>query len=691
MFQNLIRLVLSAGLVVTLATGTALADKFEWDEITEDDWSVSQDSAQGIFDAVMLFEKLAVDHKDFEGGRFKRTMYRRIRILGTEGRKWADVEAPFLAPDQDIKEIQGRTILRDGTVVPLDKDKIIEEQVFKAQGEKYTLHTFSLPGVTDDCIVEYMIRYELKTYAGEWIIQKDIPLMRFEMKWVIPEMHLNTLGGFLDFAADRITPNYLWLNTFSDIDVKQLPDLKKPKWLELSCGFVPAFEGEPFTVPDKALKTKLYTYYGSRVPPETYWGEQGRGLVRILSEYCRKNKRVKKVVQRFNELPNADAKIAAAYNWLRDSLLNLTHFDLWEWEGHRRVKIDPKKIEDIDDLFKYRYGYSIDIDAAFVDMLREMNIDARYCYAKDRFDDLFVMEAKYWQLDRSLVAVPQAPGEYKFYTVGHACTPIETVPWFLEGVQTLIGGGNELMVSIPFSPADFSITQTTYEVEITEDLEAFATASSRMTGHDARGVRMELLDEDTADFADMLSENAEALYPDAVLDSLSVEQWDDISQPVLMHCHLTYPDLTTAGSRVLLKPFAFCTSVENPFYAPERKTAVLFDYAHKLEESAFIVLPEGYTVEALPNDTSFANRIGSCTIGFQNMGDKILAQRFFVLNRPFWGVTDYPDVQALFQARKDLSGQVVVLTEGSDDEVDVVPTPGATPATSGTEGEETGL
>ncbi|MBD3402964.1 hypothetical protein GF420_08710 [candidate division GN15 bacterium] len=462
-----------------------------------------------------------------------------------------------------------------------------------------------------------------------------------------------------------ITPNYVWLNTHSPIKVDQLPNLKAPEELKIICGFVPAFKSEPHTVPDKALKSKLYTYYGSRVPPATYWGQKATDLIEFLDDFSDDNKRLRKVVERFADLPTDEAKIAAAYNWLRDSILNLNYFDLVEWDDGRRKSKEPDDIETADDLFKHRYGWRTDIDKAFADMLREMNIDARYCYAKDRFDDLLVTDAKYWQLDRSLVAVPTAePGKYTFYTVGRACTPIEKAPWFLEGVQALIGGGRDLMVPIPFSPPDYSITQTMYNVEITEDLEAFGTMSSRLTGHDAYGVRITLVDEDTADFAGLLKEETEASYPDAKVDSITVDQLDDLTEPVLVACQLTYPELTTAGSRILLKPFDYCSSVENPFYAPERKNAILFNWAYELKESAHLVLPEGYVIEALPADTTFENVTGRCMIGFQQMGNTVVAQRFFRLKHPFWNVADYPALQELFQARQDLSGQVVVLKEG---------------------------
>jgi hypothetical protein len=661
--RGLVALVLAA---VTCGPA-AVADDFEWDEISNEDWAVGPDSGKGIFDAVMLFEKVTADHKKLMKSDLKHSVYRRIRIIGATGREWADVEVPFLNLDQKVKEIRGRTVLPDGSTVEFDKTKIREKETFKSKGQKYTQVSFSLPGVSEDCIVEYYIRYDLDSYTAEWIIQKDIPLLRFELNWILPTFNFTVTEEIEEELRDLVTPNYLWLNTHSPIDVQQLPNLKAPERLVVSCGFVPAFKAEPFALPANSLKTKLYTYYGSRVPPPTYWGREAADLEKMSRDFCKKNKELRRIVQRFADLPTDEAKIEAAYNWLRDSILNLSAYDLVEYENGVRKKLTPKDIADVNDLFKYRYGWRPDLDKALVDMLREMNIDAKYCYAKDRFDDLFVSEAKYWQFDRSLVAVPlPQPGKYSFYAVGHEVTPFRSVPWYLEGVQVLLGGANDLMAVVPFSGPDYSTSEINYSVSILDDLSTDAVMQARLTGHDARDVRVTLLDADSTDFAPLLASETEERYRNAKVDSIVVDQLNDITSPVVVSCRLSYPDLTTVGTRLLLKPFDFCTIADNPFSAPERKTVVLFDYACQLNETAFITLPTGYQLQALPHDTSFENEIGRCVVGFQQNGNSVVAQRFFTLNHPFWGAADYSRIQALFQARQAFSGSIVVLQQVED-------------------------
>ena len=58
------------------------------------------------------------------------SIYKRIKILSNEGRKWGDVTIPFFNKEQQIEHIQGRTILSNGKIIPLDNSKIFEKDIF---------------------------------------------------------------------------------------------------------------------------------------------------------------------------------------------------------------------------------------------------------------------------------------------------------------------------------------------------------------------------------------------------------------------------------------------------------------------------------------------------------------------------------------------------------------------------------
>lgn len=113
--------------------------------------------------------------------------YYRIKILTDEGKKYADVEVPYLAGypiNGRVTDISARTIQPDGTIVPFD-GKIYDKILLKGGGLRLRAKTFSLRNVQAGTIIEY--RYQRRWTAmllmnTLWGIQRDIPVLRARMR-----------------------------------------------------------------------------------------------------------------------------------------------------------------------------------------------------------------------------------------------------------------------------------------------------------------------------------------------------------------------------------------------------------------------------------------------------------------------------------------------------------------------------
>ena len=113
----------------------------------------------------------------------------------------------------------------------------------------------------------------------------------------------------------------------------------------------------------------------------------------------------------------------------------------------------------------------------------------------------------------------------------------------------------------------------------------------------------------------------------------------------------------------MLKPFELMTSMDNPFVDPDRKVGIMFRFAHCLTESASFILPQGYFLEALPENERFENGAGLCRTTYSQAGDTLRVDRTFALKAAFISTQDYSKVQDLFRARVDFSSRIAVLTE----------------------------
>ena len=632
---------------------------YKWDPITEAEWALAPDSASDIFDAVVIFQRVGADDKKIQKYKFYRTIYTRIRILANSGREWADVDVPLFDADQKVEKISARTVLRDGTEIELTEDNIFEKEVVKTNEVKVKRRAFSIPGVTDDCIVEYYIKIRMTSPTEEWVLQQDIPVLEAEMLWTMAELVGSMTAEDLKQIRKYFTPNYFWINARVRPTIERIPEGDSPKKLRFTFKNVPAYESVPYSVPDKALKMKLFCYYSTDQPYSTYWGEQSLDVARWYEKFADKDKKAKELVKQWEGLATEEEKIAAAYCWVHDSILNLTYLDYRDDKGEIA---ETKEIKTCDDILKHRYGSRTRISYLFCRLLTLMDIPAKPIFAKDRYDDLFVREAKYWQMDQSLVVVDHARGQ-RFYAPGNPYTPCGMVPWYCEGIEGLMCGQAEYLTVVPFSDYTKTSMDYDYAFQFNDDLEPIGKLVAGWTGHAGRYIRMDLYDEDSSDFVSLLEDRMDDVLPAAEFDSLLARNADTHDDTVWVTANLSYPGLMPVSGRIMLKPFELMTSMDNPFVDPDREVGIMFRFAHCLTESASFILPQGYFLEALPENERFDNGVGFCRTSYSQAGDTLRVDRTFGLKAAFIATQDYSKVQDLFRARVDFSSRIAVLTE----------------------------
>ena len=663
--------VLFAAWCLPVAEAVAFDPPLVFEPVTDADWAIVQDTAKGIQDAVMVFERVVIDdsglrritYKQLTSARCYRVLYRRVRILGASGRKWADVDVPRLHEEQKIESILGRTVQRDGTITLLQPDQIHEKEVVKTDDEKVKQTSFSIPGATDDCIVEYIITLKMPFRGTYWVIQKEIPLRAFTFDWKLANADMDQAVYDIiraDPTMDFTVPNYLWLNPNGAQKITTLPSKEKPEILRFETDNVPAFEQEPSPMPDNSVKESLICYSGTDVGTAAFWGAYSVSEAKELTSFCEKEKKVKEIAAQFSALPDTTARIEAAYDWVQKNILNLTYLDLRDKNDSTKIR-EAESRRSIEDVLKLGYGTRRDIDKLFWKLLRVMGVEAKYLHVDDRSDDLFVEKAKYWQFDRSLVAVPIGKSDFRFYAPGHVCTPSGLVPWFLEGVTGLMLDADEYFVTVPFSEAGATSVNSHASYTLTDELVVKGAVRAEFTGQEARTLRMAIFDEAPSTHFDNLKEEIDQAFPGAEFETIEYENFDSLYQPFVLKMGVKYPPVEQVGDKILIKPCDYISESKNDFVKAQRLGPVLFRNASTFMETAEFTLPEGWQVDALPGDTTYQNKVGACAAGFARSDAGFTVTRTFSLAGPYWLVSDYAAVRRLLQACEDMSARIVVL------------------------------
>src|SRR5271154_7200438 len=125
-------------------------------------------------DAPAIILQRRVDRDD-NGGRAHEDNYFRIKILKEEGRKYADVEMPFIRGVTNVRNIKARSIRPDGSIADFDGN-VYERYVVKGRGLKVLVKTFTFPDVRVGSILEYFFTLDLNgnLFDSRWILSSDL-------------------------------------------------------------------------------------------------------------------------------------------------------------------------------------------------------------------------------------------------------------------------------------------------------------------------------------------------------------------------------------------------------------------------------------------------------------------------------------------------------------------------------------
>ncbi len=650
-------------LAVSLPAITSHAQQFAWDPITEADWRAAEDAPSSDVGATMIFERVVADDSLLVHDRTYLTVYRRILIHNADGRKWADVTMPYVHKQQTVEAVAARTVRPDGSSTNLGQSEIRDTEVVKGKGVKIKATAFAIPGVTDNCIIEYYMRYRLPDSNRRWIVRKEMPLLNGEYRWRYyrgAELEQEALDVM---ASWKITATYMMVNSNTIVTPFAYPDRVQQTEYRFQAHDVPAYMEEPYALPDAARLPQVRFYYLRGGAAEEFWNGTAKVVEDEIKKQMRATAEVNRTCGNFKKADSDDAIACEGYCWVQENVRNTSY---------ARRSRSCRDSKTVDDIIKAKCGSQGDINTLYLAMMRKLGNDASIAYVVDRDEGSFVPAAKFWQFDRSLVAWRQADGAYRFMSPGDAYLEPGDVHWLNEGATAFVvrrEKGNDSayeLVAVPYSPPDSN--STTRTVALALDLErskATGVVSETRTGHAARDVRLACHELTVERKLDELEQALEEGVPAAEIDSVGVLGLASSHGPLRIDGDLEAPlaEQVLPG-RVVAPPFGVIRKDPSPFANARRQSPIVFNYPYLVTERVSIAIPDGMTVEALPADMSFANDVGSVEARFTEDGGKVHADHVFRVNGARWEVADYEKVQALFDKEAGLSTMAVVLASG---------------------------
>jgi hypothetical protein len=123
--------------------------------------------------------------------------------------------------------------------------------------------------------------------------------------------------------------------------------------------------------------------------------------------------------------------------------------------------------------------------------------------------------------------------------------------------------------------------------------------------------------------------------------------------------------MESIGDKLYLSPLWFLKTIENPFKLNERKYPVDYGYKRKDRYLVSILIPEGYSVESMPENTNFAleRGLGSYKYKIFTSGNKVQLTVELAINEAVMPAEDYGGLKRFFELLIAKENEKVVLSK----------------------------
>ncbi len=644
-----ILLMLCAGSAFTVSPALAAGD--DWLPIDAATLSLKTPVVEKDADAEAIFWEVRVNDENYETVL---SHYIRIKVFTERGKEsQSTVEIPFARGR--VKDISGRTIKPDGSIVELKKDAIFERTIVKAGDVKIKVKSFVMPSVEPGCIIEYRWREVRRTgIYMRFYLQREIPVQM--VKYYIKPLQSYTYG--------------MRSLTFNGRNAGLEKD--KGGYYSATMTNVPAFHEEPRMPPEDQVRSWILIFYteDSHNEPDKYWNSLGKEMYSKAKDSMKVNDEVRKAAAEIiGDATTPDQKLERLYDYCRLKIKN-TDDDASGLTDDDRSKLKENK--NPSDTIKRGMGTGSDIDMLFAALASAAGFDSRMALIGDRSDLFFTptMADSYF-LGGYNIAV-KVGEKWRFFDPASTYVPFGMLRWAEEGMQALVTDSkNPVFIETPLSPADKSLEKRTAKLRLDADGTLEGDVRIEYTGH-LGAAKKEYNDDDSPEqreqtLLDMVKERMST----AELTDIHIENITDPVKPFVYSYHVRVPGYAQrTGKRLFIQPAFFQKGVGALFQTSVRKYPIYFHHPWSEEDSVEIELPEGFLPDnpEAPGSLNVEN-LGKyeVTIGLSKDKRVMVYSRKADFSGMLYQPDIYPQLKQIFDVIHENDNHTITFKQGAFD------------------------
>ena len=600
---------------------TLLAQDYDFGYVSEEELLEKEHPIYKDADAAILYRSYNAyfTYTTNEGFLVNTEVHERIKIYNPDGYKYATKSVSLYEQDSkykdDLRSLKAYTYnLENGNI---SKDKLSKDGVFKEEQSKYrTLTKFTMPNLKEGCVIEY--KYLLKTpfvsNLDEFRFQEQIPINTVSSKFRSPEyygfnMHQKGLSQIsIENEVKSRTIIYKPQNSQSRkiVDRVVIHD-KSPKTrkltfseniINMSGSQIPAIKEELYTnnIDNYSNAIKFELAY-INFPGSTYknysnsWNDVAKSIFdqpQFGDELKKSNYFNNDLSRLISSQQSEIEKTVAIYEFVKQKM---------NWNGYVGIATD----DGVRSAYKNNVGNITEINLILTAMLREAGLNTNPVLLSTKNHGIPIFPTRNGfnyvissvTIDGGLVLLDASKkyGEINLLEE-------ELLNW--NGRLITEDGRSKWVNLLPNKQAE---QNTMLSVTIDNDLNTNAKVINKLTGHKSYAFKKKYANVAKVSQLEMF----ENQFKNIQVSNLEVQNLDKLYQPISFNYDVSYSNaLDIIDSKIYVTPLLHLGTYENPFVPETRQYPVDFVYPLKTRVIASIKIPDGYTVETIPETLNIA-------------------------------------------------------------------------------------
>ncbi len=601
-------------------------------------------------------------------------VHERIKIYNKDGFDYATKKIKLYKNGSGKEVVNGLKAytynLENGKVTDTKIGK--DGQFSTALSENWNEESFTMPNLKEGSVIEYKYKIvsPFVSNVDEFVFQHDIPVKRLVAHMDTPEYFNFRMSGkgFLNIVpkterksktlniTQRVKENskdgysagttkqqrstLTYISTITSYELNNVPALKEEPYVnginnyragmkyELSFTKFPNSPMKQYATDWEAVVKTIYnsTNFGGELKKTGYFEKDVDALLAAAT---------------------TDAeKIGMIFNFVKSKVKWDEFYGKYTSDGVKKA-------------YKDGTGNVAEINLMLTAMLRHAGLDANPVLVSTRKNGvpLFPTREGYnyvvssVQLENGIVLLDAT----STYSTGNVL-PFRALNWVGRVIKK---DGSSSLVNL--YPQKKSSTKVFMNTTLTGNGELNGKIRKAYSNHHAVNFRSDYIGNQDSYLEELEQDNG-----DMEIENFVVKNEKDLGKSVIASYDFHFEEgVDVIGDKIYFSPLLFLATSENPFKSENRQFPVDFGYPSSSNYVCSVNLPEGYTVESLPEPMSIGmpNSLGSFKYEILNKGTTVQLKVTSTINEPIISAEFYATLKEYFKKMIEKTNEKVVLSK----------------------------